>query len=44
MRTEEECIWDKESLIEYVSSIIRNNFDNNVECRISYSKNYLVVE
>lgn len=41
---EDRLVWDKQALIDYVSAIIRDEFDDEVECRVDYSRNYLVIE
>lgn len=41
---EDRVVWDKQALIDYVSAIIRDEFDDEVECGVDYSRNYLVIE
>ena len=41
---EDKTLWDKQALIDYVSMIIRDEFDDEIECSIDYSQNYLVIE
>ena len=41
---EDKILWDKQALIDYVSMIIRDEFDDIIECSVDYSKNYLVIE
>lgn len=41
---EEKIVWDKQALINYVTDIIKTNFDDEIECTIDYSKNRLEIE
>ena len=44
MAVEDKILWDKQALIDYVITIIRDEFDDEIECSVEYSKNYLVIE
>ena len=41
---EDKTLWDKQALIEYVTTIIHDEFDDIIECSVDYNRNKLVIE
>ena len=44
MKYEDTALWDKQSLKDYICTLIDENFDNEARIMIGYGENELVIE